>query len=61
MSADPRDLMLGRTTAALGASLDGAPYVSLVLAAFDCCWVPLETAYVFGFFGVDGLGARVRI
>ena len=41
MSADPRDLMLGRATAALGTALDGAPYVSLVLVAFDAGGAPL--------------------
>ena len=41
MSASPKDLMRGRTTAALGTSLDGAPYVSLVLIAFDDDGSPL--------------------
>jgi len=33
--------MRGRTTAALGTSLDGSPYVSLVLVAFDIDGAPL--------------------
>lgn len=38
---DPRDLMLGRSTAALGTLMDGRPYVSLVLIAFDADGSPL--------------------
>ncbi len=38
---DPRALMRGRSTAALGTLMDGAPYVSLVLVAFDADGAPL--------------------
>lgn len=45
MSADEgsgaRALMLDQTKAALGTSMDGAPYVSLVLIAFDVDGSPL--------------------
>ena len=41
MPADPRELMHGQTTAALGTLMDGAPYVSLVLVAFDTDGLPL--------------------
>jgi putative heme iron utilization protein len=41
MSVDPRVLMRGRTQAALGTSLAGAPYVSLALVAFDADGWPL--------------------
>jgi putative heme iron utilization protein len=43
MPADlhPRALMHAQTTAALGTLMDGAPYVSLVLAAFDADGSPL--------------------
>jgi putative heme iron utilization protein len=41
MPVDPRALMRAQTTAALGTLLDGAPYVSLVLAAFDADGSPL--------------------
>ncbi|HEY4031541.1 MAG TPA: pyridoxamine 5'-phosphate oxidase family protein [Caulobacteraceae bacterium] len=39
--AGPRDLMRAQTTASLGTSMDGAPYVSLVLVAFDADGSPL--------------------
>jgi putative heme iron utilization protein len=38
---DPRALMRGQQTAALGTILNGAPYVSLVLVAFDADGAPL--------------------
>ena len=38
---DPRALMRGQSTAALGTLMDGAPYVSLVLVAFDADGSPL--------------------
>ena len=41
MSVSAKDLMRGRTTASLGTSLAGAPYVSLVLVAFDSGGAPL--------------------
>lgn len=41
MSADPRLLMQAHATAALGTLMDGAPYVSLVLTAFDTHGAPL--------------------
>ena len=41
MSVSARDLMRGLGQAALGTSLDGAPYVSLVLIAFDADGAPL--------------------
>ena len=41
MSDDPRTLMRARQTAALGTLMDGAPYVSLVLVAFDADGAPL--------------------
>lgn len=41
MSDDARQLMLGQDRAALGTSLDGAPYVSLALVAFDLDGAPL--------------------
>lgn len=40
-TADPRALMRGQATAALGTVMDGAPYVSLVLVAFDADGAPL--------------------
>jgi putative heme iron utilization protein len=39
--ADPRALMRAQATAALGTVMDGAPYVSLVLVAFDGDGSPL--------------------
>ena len=41
MPADPRALMQARATASLGTLMDGAPYVSLVLVAFDVDGSPL--------------------
>jgi putative heme iron utilization protein len=41
MPDDPRDLMRTQITAALGTLMDGAPYVSLVLVAFDGDGAPL--------------------
>ena len=38
---DPRALMRVQATAALGTLMDGAPYVSLVLVAFDADGSPL--------------------
>ncbi|MGZ3273557.1 MAG: HugZ family pyridoxamine 5'-phosphate oxidase [Caulobacteraceae bacterium] len=38
---DPRALMHAQATAALGTLMDGAPYVSLVLVAFDADGSPL--------------------
>jgi hypothetical protein len=38
---DPRALMRAQATAALGTTMDGAPYVSLVLVAFDADGSPL--------------------
>ena len=38
---DPRTLMRAQETAALGTLMDGAPYVSLVLVAFDAGGSPL--------------------
>jgi putative heme iron utilization protein len=38
---DPRALMRAQATAALGTLMDGAPYVSLVLVAFDADGAPL--------------------
>ncbi len=38
---DPRALMKAQSTAALGTLMDGAPYVSLVLIAFDADGSPL--------------------
>jgi hypothetical protein len=38
---DPRALMRSQATAALGTLMDGAPYVSLVLVAFDAGGAPL--------------------
>jgi putative heme iron utilization protein len=38
---DPRALMRRQRTAALGSLMDGAPYVSLVLVAFDVDGAPL--------------------
>jgi hypothetical protein len=38
---DPRALMRGQATAALGTLMDGAPYASLVLVAFDADGSPL--------------------
>jgi putative heme iron utilization protein len=38
---DARDLMHAQTTASLGTVMDGAPYVSLVLIAFDADGSPL--------------------
>jgi hypothetical protein len=38
---DPRALMRAQATAALGTLMDGAPYVSLVLVAFDADGSPL--------------------
>ena len=38
---DPRALMQAQPTAALGTLMDGAPYVSLVLVAFDADGSPL--------------------
>jgi putative heme iron utilization protein len=38
---DPRALMRAQATAALGTVMDGAPYVSLVLVAFDADGSPL--------------------
>jgi len=39
--SDPRALMRAQATASLGTSMDGAPYVSLVLVAFDADGAPL--------------------
>ena len=39
--ADPRALMHSQPTAALGTLMDGAPYVSLALVAFDTDGAPL--------------------
>jgi putative heme iron utilization protein len=39
--ADPRALMLAQTQAALGTLIEGAPYVSLVMVAFDAGGAPL--------------------
>lgn len=39
--ADPRALMRAQRAAALGTAMDGAPYVSLVLVAFDADGAPL--------------------
>jgi putative heme iron utilization protein len=41
MPDDPRALMHAQATAALGTLMDGAPYVSLVLVAFDADGSPL--------------------
>ena len=41
MPDDPRALMRAQATAALGTVMDGAPYVSLVLVAFDADGAPL--------------------
>ena len=41
MPADPRALMQSQGAAALGTVMDGAPYVSLVLVAFDTDGAPL--------------------
>jgi len=41
MPADPRALMHAQATAAFGTLMDGAPYVSLVLVAFDADGSPL--------------------
>lgn len=41
MPDDPRALMRAQATAALGTLMDGAPYVSLVLVAFDADGSPL--------------------
>jgi putative heme iron utilization protein len=38
---DPRALMRAQATAALGTLIDGAPYVSLVMVAFDADGSPL--------------------
>jgi putative heme iron utilization protein len=38
---DPRALMQAQSTAALGTLMDGAPYVSLILVAFDVDGSPL--------------------
>lgn len=38
---DPRNLMRAQATAALGTAMEGAPYVSLVLVAFDADGAPL--------------------
>lgn len=40
-AADPRTLMRAQRAAALGTVMDGAPYVSLVLVAFDGDGAPL--------------------
>jgi putative heme iron utilization protein len=39
--SDPRQLMRAQSTAALGTAMEGAPYVSLVLVAFDFDSAPL--------------------
>jgi putative heme iron utilization protein len=39
--SDARDLMRAQTTASFGTLMDGAPYVSLVLVAFDADGSPL--------------------
>lgn len=41
MPADPRTLMREQSTASLGTLMEGAPYVSLVLVAFDDDGAPL--------------------
>ena len=41
MPADPRDLMHAQGAASLATLMDGAPYVSLVLVAFDADGAPL--------------------
>jgi putative heme iron utilization protein len=41
VEVDPRALMHAQATAALGTLMDGAPYVSLVLVAFDADGSPL--------------------
>ena len=41
MSDDARRLMLDQTRTALGTTMDGAPYLSLALVAFDAGGAPL--------------------